>query len=233
MKIPILLFTLLLSTPLFAQQEFNERINTKKVNNTYGFCLMGKTMQCNGVTASYIASEQAKMSFAFGLVYDREYQLGSTPLGILTGLRLEYCRPYAQFEENGLHYKIEAHDLAGAIPIMLLYHDKLGSQTELQLFTGPNLDMILFRKGTASAGSMVGSGTFLFGSPLENGLKPAWHWMGLSWNFGIGIRHNDIILKLSSAYGLLNHFDKDYTAQYIGYPVYIHRPVIGTVMFKL
>ena len=232
MKIQILLFTLLLSTSLMAQQETNEKVSTKKINNTYGFCLMGKTMQCNGVTASYIASEQAKMSFAFGLAYDREYLLGSPPLGILTGLRLEYSRPYAQFEENGQLFEIEAHDLAGAIPVMLQYHDQLGDHTELLLFNGPSLDMVFFRKGIASAGGTTGGGTFLFGSPLGNSGNPAWHWMGLSWNFGIGIRHNDIILKLSSTYGLLNHFDKDYTAQYVGYPVHLNRPVIGTLMFK-
>lgn len=219
MKIQILLFTLLLSTTLMAQQETNEKVSTKKVNNTYGFCLMGKTMQCNGITASYIASEQAKMSFTFGLAYDREYLLGSTPLGILTGFRLEYSRPYARFEENGQLYDVSAHDLAGAIPVMLQYHDQLGDHTELQLFTGPSLDMIFFRKGTASIGGMTGGGTFLFGCPLGYSGDPAWHWMGVSWNFGIGIRHNDIILKLSSTYGLLNHFDKDYTAQYVGYPV--------------
>ena len=33
--------------------------------------------------------------------------------------------------------------------------------------------------------------------------------------------------------GLLNHFDMDYTAQYMGYPLRINRPIVGTVMFRL
>jgi hypothetical protein len=31
---------------------------------------------------------------------------------------------------------------------------------------------------------------------------------------------------------LTNHFKKDYTAQAIGYPVYINHPVVGTLMFS-
>lgn len=225
-----LLFTLLLSTALMAQQENTPQVATKKASNTYGVCLMGKTMQCDGVTMSYIATEQAKMSFAFGLEYNREYMLGTTPLGIVTGIRLEYCRPYAFLEDNGQVYELKAHDLTGVIPVMLQYHDKLGDRTELLLFTGPSLDMVAFRRG--SVGSSEG-GSYIFGSPLGNGFPPSWNWLGLSWNYGIGIRHNDITFKFSSALGLLNHFDKDYTAQYLGYPLRINRPVIGTVMFQL
>lgn len=228
-----LLFTLLLSTALMAQQENTTQVATKKASNTYGVCLMGKTMQCDGVTMSYIATEQAKMSFAFGLEYNREYMLGATPLGIVTGIRLEYCRPYAYFEDNGQVYELKAHDLTGVIPVMLQYHDKLGDLTELLLFTGPSLDMVAFRKGSASVGGSSGGGSFIFGSPLGSGLRPAWNWIGVSWNYGIGVRHKDIAFKLSSALGLLNHFDKDYTAQYLGYPLRINRPVIGTVMFQL
>lgn len=206
--------------------------NTKRVNNTLGVCLMGKTMQCNGISMSYIASEQGKMGFAFGAEYDREYMLGKTPLGLVTGIRMEYSRPYAKYEEGEQTLEVKAHDLTGVLPIMLQYHDKLGEHTELQLFTGPSLDLVLFRKTDAS-GVMSGSGSYIFGSPLENTGKPVWHWIGLSWNFGIGIQYNDIAFKISSSYGLLNHFDKDYTAQYLGYPLRINRPIVGTVMFKL
>lgn len=229
----LLLFTILLSATMFAQQGTkNEPVSGKKVNNTLGVCMMGKTMQCNGVTISYIASEQGKMALAYGLEYDREYMLGKTPLGIVTGIRMEYSRPYAKFEEEGQTLDVKAHDLTGVIPVMLQYHDRLGDHTELQLFTGPSLDLVVFRKTDAS-GVISGSGSYLFGSPLENSGKPTWHWIGLSWNFGIGIQYNDIAFRISSGYGLLNHFDKDYTAQYMGYPLRINRPIVGTVMFRL
>lgn len=207
--------------------------NTKRVNNTLGVCMMGKTMQCNGISMSYIASEQGKMGFAFGVEYDREYMLGATPLGLVTGIRMEYSRPYAKFEDEGQTLEVKAHDLTGVIPVMLQYHDRLGDHTELQLFTGPSLDLVVFRKTNASIGGMSGSGSYLFGSPLENSGKATWHWIGLSWNFGIGIQYNDIAFRISSGYGLLNHFDKDYTAQYMGYPLRINRPIVGTVMFRL
>ena len=223
----------MLGSTAFAQQETkNEPVSHKRVNNTLGVCMMGKTMQCNGVMMSYLASEQGKMGLAYGLEYGREYMLGKSPLGIVTGVRLEYSRPYAKFEEDGQTLEVKAHDLTGVLPVMLQYHDKLGDQTELQLFTGPSLDLVLFRKTDAS-GVISGSGSYIFGSPLDNTGKPVWHWIGLSWNFGIGIQYNDIAFKISTSYGMLNHFDKDYTAQYMGYPLRINRPVVGTVMFKL
>ena len=228
----LLLISLLLGTTTFAQQETKKEPVSRGVNNSLGVCMTGKTMQCDGITMSYIASEQGKMGFAFGVEYDREYMLGKTPLGIVTGVRLEYSRPYAKFEEEGQTLEVKAHDLAGVLPVMLQYHDKLGNHTELQLSTGPSLDLVLFRKTDAS-GVISGSGSYIFGSPLENTGKPVWHWIGLSWNFGIGIQYNDIVFKISSGYGLLNHFDKDYTAQYMGYPLRINRPVMGTIMFKL
>ena len=230
----LLLFAILLSTTMFAQQVTkNEPVSGKRVNNTLGVCMMGKTMQCNGISMSYIASEQGKMGFAFGVEYDREYMLGATPLGLVTGIRMEYSRPYAKFEDEGQTLEVKAHDLTGVIPVMLQYHDRLGDHTELQLFTGPSLDLVVFRKTNASIGGMSGSGSYLFGSPLENSGKATWHWIGLSWNFGIGIQYNDIAFRISSGYGLLNHFDKDYTAQYMGYPLRINRPIVGTVMFRL
>ena len=228
----LLLISLLLGSTAFAQQETKKEPVSRRANNTLGVCMMGKTMQCNGISMSYIASEQGKMGFAFGLEYDREYMLGKTPLGIVTGVRLEYSHPYAKFEEEGETLEVKAHDLAGVLPVMLQYHDKLGDRTELQLFTGPSLDLVVFRKTDAS-GIVSGSGSYLFGSPLEDTGKPLWNWIGLSWNFGIGIQYNDICFKISSGYGLLNHSDKDYTAQYLGYPMRINRPIVGTVMFKL
>ena len=228
----LLLIALLLGSTAFAQQETKNEPISRRVNNTLGVSLMGKTMLCNGISMSYIASEQGKMGFAFGAEYDREYMLGKTPLGLVTGIRMEYSRPYAKYEEGEQTLEVKAHDLAGMLPIMLQYHDKLGEHTELQLFTGPSLDLVLFRKTDAS-GVMSGSGSYIFGSPLENTGKPVWHWIGLSWNFGIGIQYNDIAFRISSGYGLLNHFDKDYTAQYMGYPLRINRPIVGTVMFKL
>ena len=229
----LLLIALLLSSTAFAQQETkNEPVSRKRVNNTLGISMMGKTMQCNGISMSYIASEQGTMAIAYGLEYDREYMLGKTPLGIVTGVRLEYSHPYAKFEEEGQTLEVKAHDLAGVLPVMLQYHDKLGDRTELQLFTGPSLDLVVFRKMDAS-GIVSGSGSYLFGSPLEDTGKAMWNWIGLSWNFGIGIQYNDIAFRISSSLGLLNHFDKDYTAQYLGYPMRINRPIMGTVMFKL
>ena len=234
MKIKVLLLiALMLGFTAFAQQGTkNEPNKGKRVNNTLGVCMMGKTMQCNGISMSYLASEQGKMALAYGLEYDREYMLGKTPLGIVTGIRMEYSRPYAKFEEDGQTLEVKAHDLTGVLPVMLQYHDKLGDHTELQLFTGPSLDLVIFRKTDAS-GVISGSGSYIFGSPLENSGKPTWHWIGLSWNFGIGIQYNDIAFRISSGYGLLNHFDKDYTAQYMGYPLRINRPIVGTVIFRL
>ena len=229
----LLLIALMLGSTAFAQQGTkDEPVGSKRVNNTLGICMMGKTMQCNGISMSYMASEQGKMGFAFGAEYDREYMLGKTPLGLVTGIRMEYSRPYAKYEEEGQTLEVKAHDLTGVLPVMLQYHDKLGDHTELQLFTGPSLDLVLFRKTDAS-GVISGSGSYIFGSPLDNTGKPVWHWIGLSWNFGIGIQYNDIAFKISTGYGLLNHFDKDYTAQYIGYPLRINRPIVGMVMFKL
>lgn len=229
----LLLIALMLGSTAFAQQETkNEPVSRKRVNNTLGISMMGKTMKCDGISMSYLAWEQGTMAIAYGLEYNREYMLGKTPLGIVTGVRLEYSYPYAKFEEEGQTLEVKAHDLAGVLPVMLQYHDKLGDRTELQLFTGPSLDLVVFRKMDAS-GIVSGSGSYLFGSPLEDTGKAMWNWIGLSWNFGIGIQYNDIAFRISSSLGLLNHFDKDYTAQYLGYPMRINRPIVGTVMFKL
>lgn len=228
----LLLIALMLGSTAFAQQETQKEPVTRRVNNTLGISMMGKTMKCDGISMSYLAWEQGTMAIAYGLEYDREYMLGKTPLGIVTGVRLEYSHPYAKFEEEGQTLEVKAHDLAGVLPVMLQYHDKLGDRTELQLFTGPSLDLVVFRKMDAS-GIVSGSGSYLFGSPLEDTGKPLWNWIGLSWNFGISIQYNDIAFRISSSLGLLNHFKKDFTAQYLGYPLRINRPIMGTVMFKL
>jgi len=94
----LLLISLLLGSTAFAQQETKKEPVSRRANNTLGVCMMGKTMQCNGISMSYIASEQGKIGFAFGAEYDREYMLGATPLGLVTGIRMEYSRPYAKFE---------------------------------------------------------------------------------------------------------------------------------------
>jgi len=156
----LLLISLLLGSTAFAQQETKKEPVSRRANNTLGVCMMGKTMQCNGISMSYIASEQGKIGFAFGAEYDREYMLGATPLGLVTGIRMEYSRPYAKFEEDGQTLEVKAHDLTGVLPVMLQYHDKLGVHTELQLFTGPSLDLVLFRKTDAS-GVMSGSGSYV------------------------------------------------------------------------
>lgn len=87
---------------------------------------------------------------------------------------------------------------------------------------------VVFRKG----GGSMGGDTFLFGSSMVEGGPTAWRWIGASFNYGIGITHKDITFKLLTGYGLLNHFKKDYTAQYLGYPVYINHPIVGSVMFN-
>ena len=105
----LLLIVLLLSSTAFAQQETkNEPVSRKRVNNTLGISMMGKTMKCDGISMSYIASEQGTMALAYGLEYGREYMLGKTPLGILTGVRLEYSHPYAKFEEEGQTLEVKA-----------------------------------------------------------------------------------------------------------------------------
>lgn len=231
----LLLIALLLSTTAFAQQETqNETVAPNKVNNTLGMSLSAKTMCYNGISMSYIASEQGKMGFAFGVEYNREYMLRKSPLGIVTGIRAEYSRPYAMEESDGQVLELKGHDITLAIPVMLQYHDQLGKQTQLLLFTGPSLEMIAFRQVSLSMGiATTASSSYLFGSPLGGSSQASWNWLNLSWNFGIGIQYKDFIFKVSSAYGLLNHFDKDYTAEYLGYPVFINHPVMATVMFKL
>lgn len=232
---PLLIIAMLLSLSAFGQQETkNETVAPKRVNSTLGVSLSAKTMYYNGISMSYIASEQGKMGFAYGVEYNREYMLGKSPLGIVTGICAEYSHPYNKVEYEGEVLELKGHDITATIPVMLQYHDKLGAQTELLLFTGPSLDMIAFRQGSITMGiSTSESNSWLFGSPLGYSGKPAWYWLNLSWNFGIGIQYKDFIFKVSSAYGLLNHYDKDYTAENLGYPVYINHPVLATVMFKL
>lgn len=201
----------------------------KNANHSVGLSLMGKSFTCDGVSMSYIVSEQGTMAFGVGLDFEYEKMINKTPLGILTGIRAEYSRPYYNgLNDAGNQVKIWADDVTLRVPLMLQYHDKLGSSTELLLFVGPSVDFIVYRKG----GGSMGGDTFFCGSSMVEGNPTAWNWVGASLNYGIGITHKDITFKLSTGYGLTNHFKKDYTAQHIGYPVYINRPIVGTVLFN-
>lgn len=202
----------------------------KASNHSIGVSLMGKTFKSNGVSMSYLVSEQGTMAFGASLNFEYEKMIKKTPLGIVTGVWAEYSRPYfSGLNDDGNQVKIWADDVTIRVPLMIQYHDKLGSATELLLFAGPSVDVVAFRKG----GGSMGGETFLFGSPMIYGAPVAWNWLGMSLNYGIGITHKDITFKLSTSYGLLNHFKKDYTAQNLGYPVYINHPIVGSVMFNL
>ena len=202
--------------------------DAKKSNHALGLSLMGKTFKCNGVSMSYLISEQGTMAFGASLDFEYEKMINKTPLGVLTGLRAEYTRPYYNgLIDSGDQVKIWADELTLRVPLMLQYHDKLSSFTELLLFAGPSVDFVVFRKG----GGSLGGGTFIFGSSMS-GAPTQWRWIGASFCYGIGITHKDITFKLSTDYGLLNHFKKDYTAQYLGYPVYINHPIVGSVLFN-
>ncbi len=201
----------------------------KSSNHAIGASLMGKSFQSNGVSMAYLVAEQGTLAFAASLDFEYEKMIKGTPLGVLTGFRAEYNRPYySGLDENNNMMKIWANEVTARIPLMIQYHDKLGSATELLLFAGPCVDFVVFRK----AGGTLGSDTFVFGSSMDVGGPTNWRWIGLTFDYGIGITHNDLTFKLSTSYGLMNHFKKDYTAQYLGYPVYINRPVIGSVMFN-
>lgn len=206
---------------------FNKQ--NKNTNHSFGLSLMGKTFKCDGVSMSYLVAEQGTMAFGVGLEFGYEKRIEKTPLGIVTGLRAEYSKPYYSYtDDDGSLVKRYADDVVVGVPLMLQYHDKLGNDTELQLFAGPNVDFVVYRKG----GGSLGGDTYLFGSSLGSGAPTNWRWIDVSFRYGIGIQHKDIAFRLSTGYGLMNHFKKDYTAQYLGYPVYIQRPIIGTVLFN-
>lgn len=201
----------------------------KSSNHAIGLSLMGKTFKCNGVSMSYLVAEQGTMAFGASVDFEYEKRIKKTPLGILTGFRAEYCRPYySGLDENGYQVKLWANEMAVRVPLMMQYHDKLGEATELLLFAGPSVDFVVLRKGNGT----LGSDTFLFGSSIVIGGPTFWNWIGVSFDYGIGITHKDLTFKLSTSYGLMNHFKKDYTAQYLGYPVYINRPIVGSVLFS-
>lgn len=207
---------------------FNKK-EKKTSNHAIGLSLMGKTFKSNGVSMSYLVAEQGTMAFGASVDFDYEKMIKKTPLGVLTGFRAEYTRPYYNgLNDAGNQVKVWANEVTVRVPLMLQYHDKIGASTELLLFAGPSVDFVVFRKG----GGSMGGDTFLFGSSMESGTPTAWRWVGASFNYGIGISYNDITFKLSTGYGLLNHFKKDYTAQYLGYPVYINHPIVGSVMFN-
>lgn len=227
-KVLFLSAALLLCISISAENFSDNPSKEKKSNRAVGASLMGKTFQCNGVSMSYLIAEQGTMAFGASVNFEYERKINKTPLGIVTGIWAEYSRPYySGLDDYGNQLHIWVDDLTLRVPVMMQYHDKLGTTTELLLFAGPSLDFVVFRKG----GGSVGGDTFIFGSPMSGG-SSQWHWIGLSFNYGIGITHNDLTFKLSTSYGLINHFKKDYTAQVLGYPVYINRPIMGTLMFN-
>lgn len=200
----------------------------KRFNRYIGASLMGKTFKCNGVSMSYLISEQGTMAFGASVDFEYEKMINKTPLGVVTGIWAEYSRPYySGLNDSGQQVKMGANDVTLRAPVMIQYHDKLGASTELLLFTGPSVDFVVFRKGS---GDLEGD-AFIFGGTFSGG--PAnWRWIGFTFNYGIGITYNDLTFKLSTGYGLMNHFKKDYTAQAIGYPVYINHPIVGSLMFS-
>lgn len=230
-KLLLLASVLLMCLNASADGLFGNRFKKeeKSSNHAIGLSLMGKTFRCNGVSMSYLVAEQGTMAFGSSLDFEYEKMIKNTPLGIATGLRAEYARPYySGLNENGYSMKVWANEVMARVPVFMQYHDKLGTNTELLLFAGPSVDFVVYRKGDGS----FGSDTFLFGSSMVEGNPTNWNWIGLSFDYGIGITHKDLTFKLSTSHGLLNHFKKDYTAQYIGYPIYINRPIVGSVLFN-
>ena len=202
--------------------------NEKKSNHAIGASLMGKTFKCNGVSMAYIVAEQGAMAFGASINFEYERLLGTAPLGIATGIWAEYCRPYySGLDDSGQQVKMGANDITFRVPVLLQYHDRLSASTELLLFAGPSVDFVVYRKGSDA----LESEAWIFGSTFS-GIPSQWHWIGLSFNYGIGVSYNNITFKLSTSYGLMNHFKKDYTAQVLGYPVYINHPIVGSVMFN-
>ena len=208
---------------------FNEnQPKEKKFNRYIGASLMGKTFKCNGVSMSYLISEPGTMAFGASIDFEYEKMINKTPLGIVTGIWAEYTRPYySGLDDNGQLVKLGANDVTLRVPAMIQYHDKLSDAIELLLFAGPSVDFVVFRKGSDD----LESEAVFFGNTFS-GIPTNWHWINFSFNYGIGITYNDLIFKLSTGYGLMNHFKKDYTAQAIGYPVYINHPIVGSLMFS-
>lgn len=200
----------------------------KTSHHSIGLSLMGKTMKCDGVSMSYIVSELGTMALAGGLDFGYEKMIKKTPLGVLTGVRAEFSKPYYSYYEGTELVKRSATDLVVGVPLMLQYHDKVGDHTELQLFAGPCVDLVVFR----AVGDLSNENIYLFGGAAGSIAAPNWRGVDVSFQYGIGIRHKDISFKISNGLGLMNHFKKDYTAQNLGYPVYIQRPIMGTVLFN-
>ena len=200
----------------------------KKANRSIGASLMGKTFKCNGVSMSYLIAEQGTMAFGASINFENEKKINTTPLGIVTGIWAEYSRPYySGLNDSGQQVKMGANDITLRVPVMIQYHDQLGAATELLLFAGPSVDFVVFRKGS---GDLEGD-AFIFGGTFS-GIPAKWRWIGFSFNYGIGFTYNELTFKLSTGYGLMNHFKKDYTAQVLGYPVFINHPIVGSLMFN-
>lgn len=229
MKKPLLLaVALLLCFSASAGSLLDDQPKEKRFNRYIGASLMGKTFKCNGVSMSYLISEPGTMAFGASVNFEYEKMINKSPLGIATGIWAEYSRPYySGLDDNGQLVKMGANDVTLRVPVMIQYHDQLGASTELLLFAGPSVDFVVFRKGSDD----LESAAFIFGGTLS-GAPANWRWIGFSFNYGIGITYNDLTFKLSTGYGLINHFKKDYTAQSIGYPVYINHPIVGSLMFS-
>jgi len=225
----LLALALVMGVGAFAEQPSWDFFKKQKKDSHHaiGVSLMGKTFKSNGVTMSYFATEQGTMTFGAGVDFNYEKMIHKTPLGILTGFRCEYTKPYGEIEdEYGSLHKVSANDLMISLPLMLQYHDKLGSSTELLLFAGPSVEFVAYRQ-------TQGGDAFIFGSNFGTGSPRVWNWVGLSLQYGIGLAYNDLTFKISTSYGVLNHFKKDVTAQYLGYPVYINRPIVASVLFNI
>ena len=229
-KLILLTIVLSLGLSVYADDVFKNLFKKEKPSNhSIGLSLMGKTFKCDGVSMSYLVAEQGTMTFACGLDFNYEKMIKKTPLGLLTGLRAEYCRPYHSYVDDwGNQVKLVGFDVVVGVPVMIQYHDKIGDQTELQLFAGPCLDFILIRGTGVSSVQDI----YLFGGLSGPIVEPIWRGLDVSFQYGIGIRHKNITFRLSNGLGLMNHFKKDYTAQNLGYPVYIQRPIMGTVLFN-
>ena len=91
----------------------------KSSNHGIGLSLMGKTFRCNGVSMSYLVAEQGTMAFGASLDFEYEKMIKNTPLGIATGLRAEYARPYySGLDEDGYSMKVWANPVYINRPIV-------------------------------------------------------------------------------------------------------------------
>ena len=145
-KVLFLSAALLLCISISAENFSDNPLKEKKSNRAVGASLMGKTFQCDGVSMSYLIAEQGTMAFGASVNFEYERKINKTPLGIVTGIWAEYSRPYySGLDDYGNQLHIRVDDLTLRVPVMMQYHDKLGTTTELLLFAGPSLDFVTTR----------------------------------------------------------------------------------------